>query len=159
MMRGADPPLVTVMVWAVAATPTVVLGKVSEVGDRLTAGTGTTPVPDSETVCGELEALSEMLIVAASDPPVVGLKVTVTVQNAPAATVAAQSLVSEKEVAFVPPTVMGLRARTYVPELVSLTVCVAADDPTVVLAKVNDVGASVTAGAMAVTVVVPVVVA
>lgn len=54
---------------------------------------GSTPVPDSGTVCGLLGALSVKVSVPASDPNTGGVKVTFTVHLAPAARVAPQVLV------------------------------------------------------------------
>ena len=50
-------------------------------------------MPDSVTVCGEFGALSVMLRVPVRVPNVVGVKVTVEMQEAPIATVP-QALVS-----------------------------------------------------------------
>jgi len=85
--------LVTVMVCVGADVPTAVLGKVSEVGDRLTAGVGVVALPDRPTVCGEPVALSAMLTEAVSVPAAAGVKVTVMVQLTPTATLAPQVLV------------------------------------------------------------------
>jgi len=65
--------------------PTATLPKLRLVGEIVTGGT---PVPDSVTVCGLLLAVSVMVSDAAGAAPVVaGLKVSTTVQLAPAATV------------------------------------------------------------------------
>ncbi len=55
----------------------MVLGKVSEVGERLG---GTVPVPERLTVCGLPLALSVIASVELSAPVVVGVKVTLIVQ-------------------------------------------------------------------------------
>jgi hypothetical protein len=60
------------------------LPKASEAVDSTVAAT---PVPLSDTVCGLLEALSEMLSVPVCTPRAVGAKSTRIVQLAPTATV------------------------------------------------------------------------
>src|SRR5579859_3058558 len=138
------------MVWAVSATPTVVLGKVSEVGEGLTIGLGTVPPPERATVCGDPLALSATLTAAESAPAAVGVNLTVMVQEAAPARLAPQLLVSVKEVALVPVMVIPLIVNGSVPVFLSVTVCVGSDVPTRVLAKVSDVGERLATGATAV---------
>ena len=58
-----------------------------------TSETAETPVPESATSCGLSGALSETLRFAVSAPPVVGVNVTLIVQNAVGANVAGQLFV------------------------------------------------------------------
>lgn len=62
---------------------------------------------------------------AEREPVAVGLKVTLIVQFAPAATLAPQVLVCEKSVLFVPVMVMPepLKVRVALPVLVNVTFC------------------------------------
>ena len=71
-----------------------------------------------------------MLIAALRAPAAVGVNVTVTTQDALAATVAPQLFVSAKSPALVPVTVIPETFSTPVPELVSVKVCAALVDPT-----------------------------
>ena len=85
--RDAFPVLVNVTAKAADDVPTVVDGKLRDVGERLTtAAGGIAPVPDNDTVCGEPVALSAILMEAFRVPDAVGLKVTEIVQLAAAAT-------------------------------------------------------------------------
>jgi len=81
--------------------------------------------------------------VPASAPVWVGAKLTVMVQVALAASDEAQVLVWVKELALVPPMAAPLKLRAPVPVFESVTVWVAAVDPTLVLAKVRVVGLTV----------------
>jgi hypothetical protein len=85
--------------------------------DRPTAGA--TPVPVSDTCCGLPAALSVIVRVPLADPVAVGVKVTLTVQLAPAASVAPQLLLS----ANVPVTAIELIVRLALPVLETVTVC------------------------------------
>ena len=96
-------------------------------------------VPERLTICGDPDALSVMLRDPVRLPNVVGVNVTVIVQFPETATVA-QVFVCVKELAFVPVTATALMIRGAVPLFETVTVCVAADEPTVVLAKVRDEG-------------------
>ncbi len=93
--------------------------KVREVVERLT--TGMAPVPLRLTVCGLPLALSAMLNWPVTGPGAVGLKVTLKVQLAPAATLEPQLLVSAK------PGLMDTFEMVSAPSprLDSLTVCAA----------------------------------
>ena len=76
---------VRVTVCDALVAPTATLPKFRLVGETVT---GAIPVPFSVTVCGLLVAVSVMVSDAAGAAPVVaGLKVSMTVQLAPAATV------------------------------------------------------------------------
>jgi hypothetical protein len=87
---------------------------------------------------------------AVSAPAAAGLKVTVTVQDAPAATLVPHVFVCENDVMLVPlmvtPWPVPFRFSGTLPVLVSVTFCVTAAVPIVVLAKVSAVGESVAVG-------------
>ena len=96
------------------------------VGESVTAGA--VPVPVAVSVCGLPAALSVMVSVALRAPAAVGLKVTLKVQLAPAASVAGsvpQVFVWAKSPAFAPPMVMLLMVSVPVPGFVSVTFCAA----------------------------------
>jgi hypothetical protein len=68
-----------------------VLGKLSADGLSEAAGTGTAvPLPTSVIVCGDPEALSAIVIAEGRFAAVCGLNATVSVHEAPAATLAPQ---------------------------------------------------------------------
>jgi hypothetical protein len=92
MLRAALPLLQSVTVCALLLVPTCCAGKVKEVGERLTTSVAT-PVPVRLTVWVAGLALSVIVKVPLLDPAAVGVKVTLRVQLAPAATVAPQLLV------------------------------------------------------------------
>jgi len=91
IVRRAVPVFVSVTFIGVSAVPTRILPNDKLVFDRLT--TGPTPVPVRLAVCGLFVALSVTLSVAVRVPAAVGLKVTLIVQFAPAATLAPQLFV------------------------------------------------------------------
>ncbi len=94
MVSSAVPLLVSEMVFAAEAVPTVVEEKLSEVGLRVTFGAvAAVAVPVRETVWGEPEALSAMLSDPVRAPDAVGLKVTAMEQLAAAARLVPQVLV------------------------------------------------------------------
>jgi len=91
MFRVAVPLLVSLTVCGVLVVPITCSGKLNLVGDKETAGR--VPMPLRATVCGLLGASSVMVTAPLRLPAVVGLKVTLRVQLAPAATLAPQVLV------------------------------------------------------------------
>ena len=92
IVNAAVPVFVRVTVCAVLVTLTNWFPKLRlVVPPKLTMGA--VPVPVRETVCGLPEALSAMETAALRLPVAVGLKVTLIVQLAPAATLAPQVLV------------------------------------------------------------------
>jgi hypothetical protein len=93
------------------------------VGERLTEGAALVPVPVKLTVCGLPAALSEMLRVPLRVPVAVGVKVTVIVQSAPAATELPQLLVSAKSPALVPVTARLAILKMALPVLDRVTDC------------------------------------
>src|SRR5579859_251761 len=88
------------------------------------------PVPESATVVGLLLALLVMVRVPVRAPPAVGLKVTVIAQVPPAGTLAQLSVWVKSPLTATPVTLAAL-----VPELVTVTVCGLAEDPTTVPAN------------------------
>ena len=97
--RAAVPELVSVMLGAVFVDPTVVELKLSVCADSFATGAGVTPVPCNVTACGEPNALSAKLNHVLSAPIAAGLKITVTVQEAPAATLVPHVFVWTNELA------------------------------------------------------------
>src|SRR5207237_510593 len=95
-----------VTVCAVAATPTKVVLNVKLAGLKPTVGEGAKPVPLRLIVCGLAGALSVMLMAAVRLPAAPGVKVTLMVQLAPAATEPPQLSVSAKSPVLVPVTAM-----------------------------------------------------
>ena len=91
MLKAAVPVVLRVTVCAVLVTPTDWLPKARLVGERLT--TPAVPVPERLTDCGLPLALSVMVTEAVRLPLAVGVKVTLIVQLAPAATELPQVLV------------------------------------------------------------------
>ena len=91
MLRAAVPVLLRVTVCAALVVLTNWLPKERLAGERL--ATGAVPVPERLTDCGLPLALSVMLTEAVSLPVADGVKVTVIVQLAPAASELPQVLV------------------------------------------------------------------
>jgi hypothetical protein len=116
--------------------------KVSVTGESETPGAaGAVPVPLSATVCGEPVALSAIESVAAKLAAEVGVKVTETVQLAPAASELPQVLVSANSVGLEPAIAMLEMPSGASPVFLSVAVCAAVVDPTVSL-KVSIPGVS-----------------
>jgi hypothetical protein len=99
------------------------------------------PEPLSATVAGLLLALLVTVRVPVRDPAAVGVNLTVTVQDPPTATLAQLLVWLKSPVTATPETVAAL-----VPELVTVTVWVAALDPTTVPAKDRLPGAAFSTG-------------
>lgn len=119
MLRLVLPLLVIVTGSGPSVVPTFWLPKFRVVLERLT----TVPVPVSETVCGLPAALSVIETEAVRMPFAVGLKVTLMLQLAPAATLVPQVFVCEKSVELVPVTPMLVIVRVALPVLVRVTFC------------------------------------
>jgi hypothetical protein len=104
---------------------------------------GAAPVPASATVCGEPVALSATLNVARKLPVVFGVNLTDMLQLLPAVRVVPQVLVSvNAEEAVPPPMEMAMPVKVALPGFESVTVWTLAELPTLVGAKVSDVGES-----------------
>ena len=99
--------------------------------------TGGSPVPRRANVCGLLAALSLIVRLLLAAPLAVGVKVTVIVHLAPAATLLPQVFVCEKA----PPAAMALKVKAAVPLLVRVTLA-ALLLPTTVGLNTRDEGAS-----------------
>src|SRR5712664_774647 len=99
------------------------------------------PEPVSATVAGLLLALLVTVRVAVRDPAAVGVNVTVTAQDPPTAMLVQLLVWLKSPVTATPDTVAAA-----VPELVTVTVCVEALDPTTVPAKDRLPGAAFSTG-------------
>jgi hypothetical protein len=143
MVIAAAPEFDSVIAFAALATATVCEPNARDVGDSPAFATAATAVPDSAMVCLPPVALSITVSVAVSVPAETGLNVTDIVQLAAAASVRPQVVVFVKEVAFVPEKAMLLMVIAALPVFVSVAVCAALDEPTVVLANVRVAGVSV----------------
>ena len=119
---AVPPVLVMVTDCEALAVPIACIPNARLVAESKTAG-GVTPVPVSETVCGEPGALSVMVIDAVSAPAAAGAKCPWMVQFAPAASVAPQVFEKTNEEASVPVTAMLVMPKGAVPMLVSVTDC------------------------------------
>jgi hypothetical protein len=122
MLKLALPLLVKVMVWAVLVISTGWLEKPRLLGEKLTPLVVLAPVPERLTAWGLPEALSVTTMDAARLPLAEGVKVTLMVQLAPAATLDPQLLVWAKSPALVPETAMLVMLKATLPELVRMTV-------------------------------------
>ena len=124
--------------------------KLRLVGLKLTAGAGAlVPLPLRATVCGLPLALSVMLTLALRVPVAVGVKVTLMVQEAPAANVLellGQVLVWAKSPLLVPLRPILLMVRAALPLLVSVTAWAALVVLTCWLLKLRLLGLRLTAG-------------
>jgi len=147
-VRVAVPEFLTVTTCAAVVEPTVVEAKVRLVGDNVTAGAAAAaPVPVRAAVCGEPVALSAIVRLAVRVPVAAGLNSTETVQVAAAARVVPQVVADlRKELASVPVMVSEVRVAVAVPVFLTVTTCAAVVEPTVVEAKVSEVGERVMAG-------------
>lgn len=145
--NAALPVLVSVTVCAAAVVPTVVDPNVNCVGDTLAAGApAAAPVPDSVTLLLAGEALCVMVSVALRAPGAEGVKLTDTLQLAPAARLL-------PDVQLLLPTAKSAPAIEVVPStnaafpvLVNVTLCAAAVAPTVVEPNDNWAGETLAAG-------------
>jgi hypothetical protein len=124
---------------------TAVTGKLSVVADSAKEDAEATPVPVSATVCGEPVALSAKPSEAVSVPAAMGLKVTETVQDPPAARFP-QLLVWVNEEGLEPPVIMLVRVSAPVPVFLSVMVCAADEEPSLVAGNVRLEGDKLTAG-------------
>src|SRR5437868_4651428 len=126
MVRSAVPLFLSVTVCAALVVPVFWFPKLRLVGLKLTPGAGALiPLPLRATVWGLPLALSVMLTLALRVPIAVGVKVTLMVQEAPAARVLellGQVLVWAKSPLLVPLRPILLMVRAALPLLVSVTV-------------------------------------
>lgn len=117
--------------------------KLSEDGERVAAA-AETPVPERLTACGLPAALSVMESVPLRVPEAVGVKVTLMVQWAPAATDDPQLFVCAKS----PLAAMLVTLRVAPPVLESVTACAALVVPTVWLVNVRVEGETPATGTL-----------
>ena len=148
----AVPVLVMVTYCDALDVPTV-----TEPNDRLaavkvTGPAGATPVPVSEIDCGELLALSVMVIAAVFAPAAVGAKCPCMVQLAPTARVVPQLLAKTNCDAPVPVNAMLLMVKAAVPVLLIVTDCELLVSPTEMEPNARLVAESVTGRGMPVPV-------
>src|SRR5437899_5808623 len=114
---------------------------------QVVGGPPLTPVPGSVTFCGLPAALSVMLSAAVRVPLDVGLKVTLMLQLAPAASEMPQALVCAKSPALVPVIAMLLMVKLVVPVFLSVTDLATLVVPIACVEKVRLVGDNVAVGA------------
>lgn len=119
MVRVAEPVLVMVTDCELLEVPTLVAAKETLVVERVTGGS--TPVPLRAMDCGEVVALSVMVMEAVSAPATAGAKWPWMVQLAPAARLVPQVLAKTKEDALAPVTAMLVMVNAAVPVLVMVT--------------------------------------
>src|ERR1035437_10307219 len=122
MVKATLPELVRVIIWAELVVPTDWLPKERLEGETLTVEV--VQAPETLTVWGLPVALSAMAMAAMRVPAAVGLKVTLMVQLAPAATLDPQLLVWAKSLALAPDTAMLVTLKAELPELVRVTALV-----------------------------------
>lgn len=129
IVNGAVPVLVRVTDFDALSVPTNCVPYERLVAERDTTGVDM-PVPFSAIDCGELLALSVMVMVADSAPVSVGVKCPWMVQLAPAARVEPQVSANRNDEAFGPVTVMPMIGTDDAPLLVRVTDCDALAVPT-----------------------------
>jgi hypothetical protein len=151
MLKAALPVLLSVKVWAELVVPTAWLPKARVVGERLATGFVLAPVPERVAVWGLPVALSVRVTEAAKDPLAAGMNVTLTVQLAPAATLAPQLLLCAKSPGFAPVSVMLLMLKAALPVLLSVKVWAELVVPTAWLPKARAVGEKLAVGCPAPT--------
>lgn len=132
MLSVVAPTLVSVTVCGALVVPTVWLPKFKLAGENFI----TVPVPARETVCGLPGALSVTSTLPISVPETVGLKTTVILQLAPAATLAPQLLIWVKS----PVTVTLATVSAEVPVFVRIRFFCLLDVKTTVVGNVRLVG-------------------
>src|SRR5579872_4637071 len=137
MVRGTVPVLVSFTAAVALVVPTFWLPKLTLVGLKLTTGMVVVPLPLSATFCGLPGPPSANVRLAVRLPLFVGVKVTLTLQDALAARLPGQLLVWAKSPPFVPVRPMLLMLKADVPLLNSLIVCAALVVPTFWLPKLT----------------------
>jgi hypothetical protein len=149
-VTAAAPVFLMVTACAAVVDPTSVEAKARLVGETVTV-CGEVPVPESEMVCGEPEALSVIERLAVSALAAAGLNSTETVQLALTASEAPQVVADlRNELAPAPVMVSEVTVTAAVPVFLMVTACAAVVDPTSVEAKARLVGETVTVWVVAV---------
>ena len=146
ILNAVALPLVSVTVWGELVISTGWLEKARLLGERVTPFAVLAPVPLKLTVWGL--ALLAILSDPARLPEADGVKVTLIVQLAPAATVAPQLLDWVKSLAFDPIMTMLETVRVTLPELVNVIDCAALAVPTGRLPKLRLEGETLAADAV-----------
>jgi hypothetical protein len=122
IFRAVVPVFVSVTVCTGLVIATDALLKVRLLGEKLTVGGVLVPVPERLTVWGLLASLSVMVIEPARAPLADGVKVTLIVQLALAASVDPQVVVFAKSPALAPESAMLVMFKAALPELVRVAV-------------------------------------
>src|SRR5262249_56729449 len=138
-VSGVVPTLAAATDWPAVVGPTATVPKSSETGEVEIC----VPVPAKATVCGLVGALSLNVNVPLRTPIRVGVKVTLTVQLAPGATVVPQVLLP---MAKSPLMLILLTLSVPAPVFVSVTTFPGLVVPSTLLPKARLVADSVTAG-------------
>src|SRR6266849_4409799 len=142
IVKAAVPVLVTVTGAAVLLVPTRTPAKLRPTGDSV--ATGATPVPPIGTVCGLPGALSVNLTVDDRLPVLVGVKTTLIVQLAFAASEEGQLLVCEKSAVLLLEILMFVTDKDAFPVFVSVIACGVLPMPTCWFPKLRLVGDKLT---------------
>jgi hypothetical protein len=138
---AAVPVEVTVTPCPALVDPTIVVAKVSAVGDRLKDLVSTWPTPDSPTDWGLPAPLLVTVNAPLRAPPAVGANATVTKQEAAGFNVAGHVLpVIVKSPAFAPVRARLEMLTAVLPVEVTVTVCPVLVEPTLVVGNVSDEG-------------------
>lgn len=137
-VRAAPAPFVSVTVWGELMLPTATAPKFKPLGETVA---GTPPLPVRTVTCGLPAALSVAVKVPSTEPPVVGVNVTPTVQLAPAARLAPQVLLAIAKPAL---AVMPAMLTDALPPFVRVAVLAALVAPTGTVPKSNSLGDQLT---------------
>ena len=140
MLSAPFPVFVSDTVCPLLMVPSICEGNVKEAGERVAAGPEPDPVRPTVWMAGL--ALSVMVTVPVLDPLALGLKVTLTLHEAPASTLEPQLLVWEKS----PLIAMLVMVSVAVPVLVRVKLCELLLVPTASEANVREAGEKLTAG-------------
>jgi hypothetical protein len=144
MFIKALPVFVSVIIWAELVEPTACGANVRRAGVKAATGVSETPVPVSETTCGDPLALSVMVTWPWRLPAAVGVKVTEIAQFAPAASVETHSRWAWKS----PDAVIPVMINDASPEFISVTICAVLVEPMFCAANWSATVESVTSGAV-----------
>jgi hypothetical protein len=128
---------------AALVVPTTWSPKAKLVADKVALGPAVSPAPLRETECGLPIVLSVIVIEALRGPNWLGVKVTLMVQFAPAATFESHVLLWVKSAALFPVSAMLLITTAEVPVLVTVSCCALLTVPTSCRPKLRLEGARV----------------
>jgi hypothetical protein len=125
MVSGPVPPLESITVCEAETVPALMVAKTMLLLESVACGTGPVDVPVSVSVCGELDALSVVVMTSKKVPTDCGVKVTLMLQKEPDASTD-PLLHVETIVKFVlSENAMLLRVAETVPVLRTVIVCTA----------------------------------